>query len=334
MIAALAAAALSWTTLTPATLQRTEVGAARVGHYAYVLGGFVAPGRTSAAVERYDLRRDRWARVRGLPFGLNHAAVAAYGGRLYVVGGYRARTAVAQESAALLRYDPRTDRWTRLRDMPTARGALAVGVVGGRLYAAGGAAGGQALTTLEIYDFATGRWHRGRDMAVAREHLAGVALSGRFYALAGRTGAGNLTVVERYDPASGRWRRLPDMRKARGGIAAATPAGRIVVVGGEQAARSPRSRPTTPHAGAGARWPTCPRRATASGPWPTAGRSTCSRAVRRRGWRSAPRPSASWCRRRAAPRARWGCRGSRGTGRTAASPAGGAASARRGRARG
>ena len=236
MIAALAATALSWTTLTPATLQRTEVGAARVGHYAYVLGGFVAPGRTSAAVERYDLRRDRWARVRRLPFGLNHAAVAAYGGRLYVVGGYRARTAVAQESAALLRYDPRTDRWTRLRDMPTARGALAVGVVGGRLYAAGGAAAGQARTTLEIYDVATGRWHRGRDMAVAREHLAGVALSGSFYALAGRTGAGHLTVVERYDPASGRWRRLPDMRKARGGIAAATPAGRIVVAGGEQAA--------------------------------------------------------------------------------------------------
>jgi N-acetylneuraminic acid mutarotase len=225
MIAALAAAALSWSALAPATLQRTEVGAARVGHYAYVVGGFVAPGRTSAAVERYDLRRDRWARVRGLPFGLNHAAAAAYRGRLYVLGGYRAKTALAQESAALLRYDPRTDRWTRLRDMPTARGALAVG-----------AAGGRALATLEIYDFATGRWRRGRDMAVAREHLAGVGLGGRFYALAGRTGAGNLTTVERYDPASGRWQRLPDMRKARGGIAAATPAGRIVVVGGEEAA--------------------------------------------------------------------------------------------------
>jgi hypothetical protein len=36
----------------------------------------------------------------------------------------------------------------------------------------------------------------------------------------------------------------------------------------------------------------------------------------------------------AAPRSRWGCRGSRGTGKTAAWPAGGAASARRGRARG
>jgi hypothetical protein len=91
----------------------------------------------------------------------------------------RARHAAAQESAALLRYDPRTDRWTRLRDMPTARGALAVGVAGGRLYAAGGAAGRRALATLEVYDFATGRWRRGRDMAVAREHLGGVGLGGR-----------------------------------------------------------------------------------------------------------------------------------------------------------
>jgi hypothetical protein len=236
MIAALVTAALSWTALTPATLQRTEVAAARIGHQAYVVGGFVAPTRTSAAVERYDLRRDRWTRVRGLPFGLNHAGAVAYRGRLYVVGGYRATTGIGQDSAALLRYEPRTNRWTRLRDMPTARGALAVGVVGGRLYAAGGAAGGQPLATLEIYDFATGRWRRGPDVAIAREHLAGVGLGGRFYALAGRTSAGNVAVVERYDPARGRWQRLPDMHKSRGGIAAATPGGRIVVVGGEEAA--------------------------------------------------------------------------------------------------
>jgi hypothetical protein len=230
------AAALAWTTLTPAPLERTEVAAARIGDGAYVAGGFLAPGRTTAAVERYDLRADRWARVRGLPFGLNHAAAAAYRGRLYVVGGYRGASGLTQESAALLRYDPRRNRWTRLRDMPTARGALAAGVVGHRLYAAGGAAGGRALRTLEIYDFDTGRWRRGPDMAVAREHLAGVALGGAFYAFAGRSAGANFTVAERYRPARRRWERLPDLRKARGGIAAAAPGGRAVVVGGEEAA--------------------------------------------------------------------------------------------------
>jgi N-acetylneuraminic acid mutarotase len=236
MLAALVAAALTWAPLHPATLERSEVAAARIGHHAYVVGGFVAPDRTTAAVERYDLRADRWARVRGLPFGLNHPAAAAYRGKLYVVGGYRAAHGLTQESAALLRYDPRRNRWTRLSDMPTARAALAVAVVGGRLYAAGGAAGGRALATLEVYDFVTGRWARRRDMPTAREHLAAVALRGAVYVIAGRSGGANFTVVERYRPGAGRWERVASLQKERGGIAAAAPGGRIVVVGGEEPA--------------------------------------------------------------------------------------------------
>jgi Kelch motif len=186
MVAALAAAALTWAPLHPATLERTEVAAARIGHHAYVVGGFVAPDRTT--------------------------------GR-----GRALRPA-------------RRNRWTRLRDMPTARAALAVAVVGGRLYAAGGAAGGRALATLEVYDFATGRWARRRDMPTAREHLAAVASRGAVYVIAGRSGGANFTVVERYRPRAGRWERVASLDKARGGIAAAAPGGRIVVVGGEEPA--------------------------------------------------------------------------------------------------
>ena len=55
-------------TLARSTVARTEVAAARIGDGAYVVGGFAAPdGATSAIVERYDLRRDRWARVRPIP---------------------------------------------------------------------------------------------------------------------------------------------------------------------------------------------------------------------------------------------------------------------------
>ena len=50
--------------------------AARIGRHVYVVGGFEQrSGTTTRAVARYDLRRDRWARVRPLPVGVNHAAV-------------------------------------------------------------------------------------------------------------------------------------------------------------------------------------------------------------------------------------------------------------------
>ena len=196
-----------------------------------------AAAETSDVVERYDLRRDRWTRVKPIPQAVNHAAAVAYRGALYVVGGYTAAGGLAAETSALWRYEPAADRWSRLPDAPTPRAALVAGVIGDRLYVAGGARAGRALTTLEIYDFASRRWARGPSMKVAREHLAGAVLGRAFYALAGRTAQrGNLRVVERYVPSRRRWERVASMDKARGGIAAATAAGRIAVVGGEESA--------------------------------------------------------------------------------------------------
>ena len=232
------AAAAAWESLRPATLERTEVAAARVGRYIYVMGGFEPSNATTAATERYDIKRNRWRRMADMPVALNHAAAVAHRGRVYVLGGYSSATGLAQEVATLYRYDPGRNRWRRLPPAPTARGALTVGVIRGRLYAAGGANSSGALSTLEIYDFANRRWRTGPDMPTAREHLAGAVSGGRFYVLAGRAaGVGNYAVVEAYDPRARRWRRVPPMSKPRGGIGAATvTGGRIVVAGGEETA--------------------------------------------------------------------------------------------------
>jgi N-acetylneuraminic acid mutarotase len=230
------AAAERWRTLAASTIARTEVAAARIGDGAYVVGGFAAPsGATSDIVERYDLRRNRWTRVKPIPQAINHAGAVSYAGDLYVIGGYAAAAGLAGETNALWRYEPAADRWTKLRGAPTARGALAAGVIGDRLYVAGGARGGVALSTLEIYDFTRRRWSRGPSMRSAREHLAGAVQRDAFYVLAGRAGGlNNFRVAERYVPDRRRWERLPAMRKARGGIAAASVGGRILVVGGEE----------------------------------------------------------------------------------------------------
>jgi N-acetylneuraminic acid mutarotase len=231
------ASAPKWRPLTPAKLARTEVAAARVGRSIYVMGGFLPDRTSTAATERYDITRDRWSRVADMPVPLNHAAATTYKGKLYVVGGYGSRTGLAGPVATLYRYDPGRDRWRRLPSMRTARGALAVGVIENRLYAAGGAAGGRVQDGLEIYDFERRRWIAGPAMPTPREHLAGAVARNRFYALAGRAaGHGNYRTVEAYDPRIRRWRTMPPMRKARGGIGAATTSGRIVVAGGEESA--------------------------------------------------------------------------------------------------
>jgi N-acetylneuraminic acid mutarotase len=225
-----------WTALSPAALERTEVAAARIGRSLYVVGGFEREsGATSAAVERYDIARNRWSRVRSMPVALNHATAASYNGDLYVHGGYTDATGLSAPTGALLRYDPERNRWRRLPAAPTPRAAHALAVLGDRLYAAGGANDSGSLRSLEIYDFGRRRWTRGPSFPFGppRNHTTGVASRGRFYVIAGRDAA-NFTAVERYNPRRRAWEDVPDARTPRGGIAAArVRGGRIVVFGGE-----------------------------------------------------------------------------------------------------
>jgi N-acetylneuraminic acid mutarotase len=234
LAAALAAAALAWNPLPPAALQRSEVGAARVGGSIYVVGGFGEDGTTTNAVERYDIRQRRWRRVRPMPDELNHTVAVAHRGRLYVSGGYASESSLALPSLTLLRYNPERNRWTRLAPAPTPRAAHAAAVIGNRLYVAGGANESGSLRSLEIYDFAKNRWRSGPDFrGPARNHTTGVASGGRFYVLAGRD-AQNYTSVDRYEPRSGRWLKPLEMATPRGGVASARLRdGRIVVFGGE-----------------------------------------------------------------------------------------------------
>jgi N-acetylneuraminic acid mutarotase len=223
-----------WRPLRPASLERTEVSAARIDRSIYVIGGFEAGSVDgSRSVERYDIGRNRWSRVRPMPLGVNHSTATAYRGRLYVHGGYAGR-GLSEPTAALLEYNPHRNRWRRLRSSPTPRAAHAAAVIGDSLYVAGGADDSGSLKSMEVFHFPTRRWRGAPSFpGPARNHMAGVAVGGHFYVIGGRDQS-NLRVVERYNTVRRRWQRLPDLRTARGGIAAAQLSGRrIVVFGGE-----------------------------------------------------------------------------------------------------
>jgi N-acetylneuraminic acid mutarotase len=222
-----------WRALHDATLSRTEVGAARIGRFIYVVGGFRPSTETTGAVERYDIKHDHWKRVQAMPIAVNHAAAASFLGRLYVYGGYTTSD-FTTVTAALQRYDPTSDRWTLLPASPTPRAAAGLAAIDGQLYAVGGAAPGAVFDRLEVFDVSKRRWRTGPSMAVAREHIAATVAGGDVYVFGGRSP--NLRTVERYRPGAGHWQRMPPLLTARSGIAAVTVVGKPVVFGGEEPA--------------------------------------------------------------------------------------------------
>lgn len=224
----------SWTTKAPLPTARQEVAVAALGDRIFVIGGFGPGAEATATVEAYDVAADRWHTHASLPYLTHHAAAAVVGGRLYVVGGYTGSRLGWTRVASLHEYDPARNVWVVRAPMPTARGALAVAVIGERLHALGGDSDG-VTGAHEVYDPRTDRWAQAATMPTARDHLAAVAVGGRLWALGGRTSffGTQYANVEIYDPATDSWRTTVPLPDGRGGLAAAAIGDRVYVFGGE-----------------------------------------------------------------------------------------------------
>jgi hypothetical protein len=97
-------------------------------------------------------------------------------------------------------YDPLTNTWTSKAAMPTARSALAAGVVNGLVYAVGGADDTTIFPTVEVYDAVANAWTAGVPMPTTRAHLGVGVVNNVLYAIGGGNSSGVLSTNEAFTP--------------------------------------------------------------------------------------------------------------------------------------
>lgn len=217
----------------PQPLHHVNVGAAR-GRI-YVVGalqgvGFVATGVTL----EYDPVANSWTNRAAMPPGSERggSGVAVIGDRIYVAGGLRSGGSVDSFSV----YDPASNSWQTLQNMPTARDHLVAAEFNGVLYAIAGRNAGGLRSETEAYNPATATWSARRPIPTARGGCAGATVSGRIIVVGGEgnraNAAGIFDSTESYDPATDTWLTLTPMRTARHGMQAVGLAGVLHVPGG------------------------------------------------------------------------------------------------------
>ena len=125
----------TWTLLTTLPEARANVGAAIVDGVLFVIGGYTPSASASSDVWGYDLNLGIWTVKTSMlvaKLDLNQAT-KSYNGKVYVVGGYNNGMLKDVEV-----YDPVTDTWQMLPDLPRERAGVAVALVNGDLHAIGG----------------------------------------------------------------------------------------------------------------------------------------------------------------------------------------------------
>jgi N-acetylneuraminic acid mutarotase len=203
-------AANTWSAGPPMPTARMGLTLTAYNGKLYAIGGRTDGFTTSAVgtVAEYNPGTGLWTARNSMPTPRFHAAAAPAStpyGDLIVVAGGEFEVSVLDTVQG---YNPITNAWVTLAPMPSARGRLALGSVGGRLYAVGGYAGtlAQWVGTVEEYDPQLGSWATKTPMPTPRAHLALAVINGQLLAAGGENVNRSLDVLESYDPVLNGWR--------------------------------------------------------------------------------------------------------------------------------
>lgn len=226
----------------------TSFGAAKLGDYVYVLGGYHGTAHSysregqSERFERMHLQSGAWEAL-AAPTPAQSVSLTAFGDKLYRVGGMVAQNAKGEPSQlrslnVFESFDPKTGSWQALPSLPTARSSHEAVLVGSRLFVVGGwkldgdASSGSWDDVLYSVDLATQplRWQT--HAIPFRLRAFGAAALGDHIVTVGGIGKSSATrQVHVYDVQRDSWSRGPDFPDAGFGVRAATLGGQLVASG-------------------------------------------------------------------------------------------------------
>jgi N-acetylneuraminic acid mutarotase len=210
---------------------------AAVGEQLFVAGhltgnAFVAVGGTYV----YDPATDAWSERAAMPVGTERggSGVAVLGETIYVLGGLRGLTSVADAWA----YDTADDLWTPIAALPTPRDHLVAAGVDGKVYAIGGRTDGIGAHDphVDVYHPEDDAWSPGPPLPTSRGGMAAAVVS-RWIFVAGGEGnpddpTGVFSAFEVLDTVEETWTTLDPMPSPRHGMGAAAVGNVVYVPGG------------------------------------------------------------------------------------------------------
>ncbi len=177
----------------------------------YVIGGSVHDkklGRDVAIglVEVYDPLTNRWEKGSDMPTERGATDAVVIDGKIYVIGGYNWQWGplVDKFVTSIEAYNPKTDQWRELPDMPTRKFWFVSIAIDNEIYTIGGANtwGGNKITRIsdvDVYNPMTHKWREVEPMTILKATRS-VVVKGTIYALGGQVDRGQFSpIVEAFD---------------------------------------------------------------------------------------------------------------------------------------
>src|ERR1035438_4534119 len=148
-----------------------------------------------------------WKPLAAMPTARSNAAMESINGIVYVAGGYN-----AGGTSTLLSFNPTTNAWTTLANMPiTLYQGNGAGVINSQLYVSGGWNGPLPTSTLFMYDPPSNSWTTMAGMSHLSACGGTAVINSQLYVSGGWNGPLPTSTLFMYDPPSNSWTTMAGM---------------------------------------------------------------------------------------------------------------------------
>ena len=191
--------------------------------------------------EVYDPGTSRWTALATKPTPVSAVVPVAHGGKIYLFGGFHEDETLPDGvlRTEVERYDPSTDTWQYITDIPRVLDSMAVAIHGDSVYLIGGydVTANAFSTEVMAFNLVSKTWTR--DYSVMSADNARMfnwsmtpVIDGKIYLTGGTRNGVPTSKVTVFDIASRTWQEGPPLPEARNGHAAICDGDTIYVVGG------------------------------------------------------------------------------------------------------
>ncbi|WP_405691671.1 carboxypeptidase regulatory-like domain-containing protein [Streptomyces sp. NBC_00057] len=221
-----------WTTVADYPVPVMDNAVATLDGKVYSVGGTGGgvDGETYNKAYVYDPWAQEWTALPNLSIRRSAPQAAAYGGKLYVFGGWDIWGWPVSKTEI---YDPATGAWSTGADIPKPYAGAGVAVLGGKIYNIGGCTYDDCSgKDVQAYDPVSDSWSSGAAYPEPVSWLGCGAIANKLYCAGGATLGSASKHAYSYDPSSRNWTAVADLPADLWGMGYSAADGKFLVSGG------------------------------------------------------------------------------------------------------
>ena len=163
-----------------------------------------------------------WVALPPMIEGRHRPGAVVMDGKMFVVGGYDPNT--HKFLASMEVFDDVSQKWYTGPDLPSARAALNLVALHGKLYAIGGWKGRKYVNNVEEYNIIKNKWEQKGNLNTPRAKFGAATKDGNIFVVGGVKGykpSDELSSMEMYNPSQDEWAIVePPMKVIKGPVRA------------------------------------------------------------------------------------------------------------------